>query len=305
MRVSGPLLIAIAAILWGIDGIVRRSLYSLPSISIVFYEHLIGAIILLPFFLRVFRREQLTTREWWAISFVALTSGVLGTLFFTKALAAVNFIPFSVVFLLQKLQPIFAVAAGAVVLRERPNRAYWLWAGVAMVAAYFVTFPGGVVHFGDGSFIAAVFAVLAALCWGVDTAISRYTLLEHSSVFITGVRFLLTILFAIPFVFWLGGATSASALDASQLLRFCIIAVSSGMVALWVYYHGLKKTATGVATIVELLFPLTAILIDFFVYDSTLQTSQYIAAVALLIAVYQVARLNRAVRMPAATDLVR
>lgn len=305
MRVSGPLLIAIAAILWGIDGIVRRSLYSLPSISIVFYEHVIGAIILLPFFLRVFRREQLTSREWWAISFVAFTSGVLGTLFFTKALAAVNFIPFSVVFLLQKLQPIFAVAAGAVVLRERPTRAYWLWAAVAMFAAYFVTFPGGVVHFSDGSFVAAIFAILAALCWGVDTAISRYTLLNHSSVFITGIRFLLTILFAIPFVFLLGGVTSASAIDTSQLLRFVFIAVSSGMVALWLYYRGLKQTATGVSTIVELLFPLTAILIDFFVYDSTLQTSQYFAALVLLVAVYQVAKLNRSVRMPAAADLVR
>ncbi len=292
---SGPLLIFIAAVLWGIDGIARRSLYVLPSITIVYLEHVIGAIILLPFFLRVFRKETLTRREWWAIAFVALTSGVLGTLFFTSALAAVNFIPFSVVYLLQKLQPVFAVGAAAVVLKERPKKEYWIWAGLAIAAAYFVTFPGGQVSGGAGAVTAAIFAVLAALCWGVDTAVSRYTLLKHSSVFITGIRFMLTILFALPFFLFLHTTPWAQVITPDQIGYFLIIAVSSGMVALWIYYRGLKTTPAAVSTIVELAFPLTAVLIDFFVFKKVLEPSQYIAAVVLLFAVYKISRLNKKV----------
>ncbi len=295
MKFSGPFLIFIAAILWGIDGILRRSLYSLPPITIVFLEHLIGAIILLPFFLRIFRKEHLTKKEWWALAVIALFSGVLGTLFFTTALAKIHFISFSVVFLLQKLQPIFTVATAAVVLKERPAKQYWIWAGVAVVAAYFVTFPSGVVNLatGSGTIIAALFAVAAALCWGSTTAFSRYTLLNHSNTFIVGMRFLLTTLIAIPFLFALGGGESALTIGTGQIWKLVAIALTSGMVALWIYYRGLKSTPASVSTIVELAFPLTAVIIDYFLYDTALAASQYAAAVVLLFAVYKVSRLSR------------
>src|SRR5689334_3191069 len=113
----GPLLIVFAAILWGVDGVLRRSLYTLPPITIVFFEHLIGALLIAPFFLPKLWKEKLSRKEWWAILFVSLMSGVLGTLWFTTALAKTNFIPFSVVFLLQKLQPIFTIGTAAIVLK--------------------------------------------------------------------------------------------------------------------------------------------------------------------------------------------
>jgi hypothetical protein len=40
-----------------LDGIVRRDLYHLPPVTIVFYEHLLGAVILLPLVLRYLKRE--------------------------------------------------------------------------------------------------------------------------------------------------------------------------------------------------------------------------------------------------------
>jgi drug/metabolite transporter (DMT)-like permease len=317
MHFSGPLLIAIAALLWGLDGILRRSLYSLEPITIVFYEHLIGALILLPFLLRLWRKEKLTTREWWAIILVSLLSGVLGTLFFTTALAKVNFIPFSVVYLIQKLQPIFTMIFAAVILKERLTRHFVWWAALAIAAAYFVTFPGGHVDLsgGSGPVIAALFALLAAIAWASSTAFSRYTLLNHSHTFITGLRFSLTTLLAIPFVMALGATAQLPEVAGSQWWRLIAIAFSSGMklpevagsqwwrliaiafssgmIALWIYYRGLKSTKASVSTIVELIFPLTAVIIDIFLYNSVLAPSQYLAAAVLLVAVYQVARQNK------------
>jgi drug/metabolite transporter (DMT)-like permease len=289
----GPLLIFIAAILWGLDGILRRSLYGLPPITIVFYEHLIGLIILAPFLVRAWKGEILQKKEWYALGVVALLSGVLGTLFFTTALLKVNFIPFSVVFLNQKLQPIFAVLMAAIVLRERVTNQYVVWAALALVAGYFVTFPMGIVSFAEGGahVTAALFAFLAAVAWGSSTALSRFTLLYHSNTFITGIRFLMTVPIALVFVFALGAKDSLTAVTGEQYLYLALIAVSTGMLALWIYYRGLRTTPVRVSAIVELAFPMTAVFIDYFLYGVALHWSQYLAALVLLGVMYKVSGL--------------
>lgn len=292
---SGPLFIFIAAILWGIDGILRRSLYDLPPITIVFFEHCIGLILISPFLFRAWRGERLSKIEWGTISLVALLSGVLGTLFFTAALLKVHFIQFSVVFLIQKLQPIFAILTAWLLLKERVTALHLLWAALALVAGYFVTFPNGVVNFGEsGAYIvAALFAFLAAVAWGSSTAFSRYVLLGHSHTLITGLRFLLTAPIALVFVFALGAAPSLTAITVPQIGTLTLIAFSTGMVALWVYYRGLKHTKASVSTIVELTFPMVAVLIDYFLYGTILTVSQYFAAFLLMFSMYRVALLNR------------
>lgn len=295
---AGPVLIFIAAVLWAADGIIRRNLYSLPPITIVFLEHLIGAIIIFPFFFVAFKRDKhtITKKETGAIVLVSLLSGLIGTLLFTTALAKVNFIPFSVVFLLQKLQPIFTIAVAAIVLKERINSRYIGWAVLALASAYFVTFPNGSVNLagGAGQVTAALLALGAAFAWASSTAFSRYTLLRHSNTMITGLRFLLTVPMALIALFILKAQGSFSAVTGAQFGQLTLIALSTGMVALWIYYRGLKHTQAKIATIVELAFPVTAVFIDIFLYDTVLAWSQYLAAAVLLFAVYKVSQLNKA-----------
>jgi drug/metabolite transporter (DMT)-like permease len=292
---SGPLFIFVAALLWGLDGILRRSLFDLPPVTIVFFEHLIGFIFIAPFLLHAWRKEKLTRGEWGILGLIALFSGVLGTLFFTTALLKVNFIQFSVVFLIQKLQPIFAVLAAWLLLGETITRRYAIWAALALVSGYFVTFPGGIVNFGEGGayVLAALYAFLAAVLWGSSTALSRRVLLPHSHTFITGMRFLLTVPIAFLLVFALGASPTLLQVTPLQVGILALIAFSTGMVALWLYYRGLKHTQASIATIVELTFPLTAIFIDYFLYGTVLAPSQYLAALVLLFAMYKVALLNR------------
>lgn len=293
----GPFLIVLAALLWGVDGMLRRSLYSLPPITIVFFEHLIGALLIAPFFLPLLWKEKLSRREWWAILFVSLFSGVLGTLWFTTALAKTGFIAFSVVFLLQKLQPVFTIGTAAIVLKEKVSPKFISWAILAIAAAYFVTFPNGVVNLdtGNGTLVAALFAVGAAFAWAVSTAFSRFTLLGHSHTYVTGLRFFLTVPLALITLVLLGESASLTAPTASEIGRLVIIALSTGMVALWIYYSGLKTTQAKVSTILELVFPLTGVFIDIVFFNNILGWSQYFAAAVLLFAVYNVSKLNKTV----------
>jgi drug/metabolite transporter (DMT)-like permease len=292
----GPLLIAIAASLWAFDGIIRRSLFTLPPIIIVFYEHLIGSIVILPFIFKYFKTQKLTKKEFLYICIVALFSGLLGTLWFTTALLKVNFISFSVVFLLQKLQPIFAITTAVIFLKEKVNKKYIIWVLLAFVAAYFVTFKDGYVNFATGkeTIIAALYAVGAAFVWACSTTFSKLAMKDKPDQYITGLRFIVTSFVAFIAVFLMGAGTKLTAPTLFQFSQFLLIAVSTGMVSILIYYHGLKNTQVKVSTIVELIYPLLAVVIDIFLYHSVLAISQYIAAAVLLFSIYQVSQLNAA-----------
>lgn len=292
---TGPLLIFIAALLWALDGVLRRMLYDLPPSLIVLLEHVIGLIIIAPFLLRAMKTEKLSGKEWGTASFVALLSGVLGTLFFTAALLATNFIPFSVVYLVQKLQPIFAVVTARLVLGEKVGKQYVLWAALALIAGYFVTFPNGVINFSaGGAYVgAALYAFLAAVAWGSSTAFSRSLLLKHSGTFVTGMRFLLTVPIALAVAWGLGALPSVAAVTWTHILVLGAIALTTGMAALWIYYRGLRTTRVAVSAIVELTFPLTAVFVDYALYHTVLAPSQYLAGVVLLFAMYKIALLNK------------
>jgi drug/metabolite transporter (DMT)-like permease len=290
----GPLLIVIAASLWAFDGIIRRSLYSLPSITIVFYEHLFGVIILLPYLILTFKKEGLTKKEFFLLLFISMFSGVLGTLWFTTALLKTNFISFSVVYLIQKLQPIFAISAASIFLKEKISKSYIKWAVLALLAAYFVTFKNGIINFstGSGTIIAALYALGAAFAWGSSTALSKLALIKRPSNYITGLRFLFTGILAFGMVFIMGQSKSLSAPTISQLGRFLFIAVSTGMVSVAIYYHGLKKVPANVSTLLELVYPLLAVFIDATLYKSFLAPTQYVAGGVLLFAIYKISKIQ-------------
>lgn len=292
---TGPLLIITAALLWALDGVIRRHLYTLPPITIIFIEHLIGLIILLPFVWKHVFKARFTKREFWLLVLISLLSGLLGTLWFTTALLKVHFISFSVVFLLQKLQPIFAITTASIFLKEKFEKGYITWALLAIVSAYFVTFKNGVVNLetGEGTVIAALYALGAAAAWGSSTTFSKMLLGKVEAKVSTFYRFLFTIIIALPVLLLFGHGSSLGAVTGPQLAYLTLIAVSTGMVALLIYYKGLEKTPVHISTILELTFPFIAILIDMKLYGTVLAPLQWAAALVLVFSIYQIARLRQ------------
>ncbi|KKQ46804.1 MAG: hypothetical protein US65_C0026G0022, partial [Candidatus Yanofskybacteria bacterium GW2011_GWC2_37_9] len=78
----------------------------------------------------------------------------------------------------------------------------------------------------------------------------------------------------------------------SQFGWLALIAISTGMVALLIYYKGLAKTPVHISTILELTFPFIAVLLDFIVNHTILSFTQWIAALILVFSIYQIARLR-------------
>jgi len=291
---TGPIFILIAATLWAFDGLIRQHLYSLPPITIIFFEHLIGLVILSPFVYKYVIKTKLSSREWWLIVLIAILSGLFGTLWFTTALGKVQYITVSVVFLLQKLQPIFAITTARIFLKEKLDARYIKWALLAIVAAYFVTFPNGQVNFatGEGTVIAALYALGAAFAWGSSTTFSKMLLGKIDFKVSTFYRFLVTVIVVLPVLLLFGKGSSLSAPTLSQFGFLALIAISTGMVALLIYYKGLAKTPVHISTILELTFPFVAILLDFIVNHTVLSFTQWFAALVLVFSIYQISILR-------------
>lgn len=292
----GPLLVVAAALLWSLDGLLRRHLYTLPAPVIVFWEHLIGFIVLLPIIIATYKAfKKLTRRQWLAIGTVSFLSGAIGTILYTAALGRIHYIDFSVVVLLQQLNPIFAIGAAAVLLHEPLGRRFFALAALALLGGYMVTFPHLSVNTvtGGGTAIAASMAIGAAAAWGISTAFSRYALKGTSSLHITAARFGITPIFALMFVFLSGSQSSLGSLTSSQWLYILAITFSTGMVALAIYYAGLKRTLASRAAILELAWPLSAIFVSYIWLDQRFSGTQILGAAILLGAITMIVRDRR------------
>jgi len=143
---------------------------------IVTLEHAIGFILLAVIGWSHFRLPKLNKKAWLSLIGVALFSGLIGTYAFTWALANVNYTSFGVLFLLQKLQPVFAITAALIFLGERPKKSFYFLALGALFASYFLSFgkAGFDFSFGTDAFRSAIASIIAAVCWGSATVFSRY-----------------------------------------------------------------------------------------------------------------------------------
>lgn len=293
----GPIFVMIAAFLWSIDGLLRRSLFSLHPAIVVFLEHVVGLIIMTPFVLpRVIREiKHLTKKEWLVVIILGLFSGALGTIFYTAALAKVNFIQFSVVVLLQQLQPIWAISMAAIFLKEKISRKFFFWAMIAIIASYFVTFKDLRINItsGNDTLIAALLALLAGVMWGSTTSFSKILLKKVSYITAAYLRFLVAPIFAFLFAALFGQIASFEKITMLQWGTLLAIAFSTGMVAILIYYFGLRNTEGKVSAICELVFPASAIVIDYVYFKNTLSITQIIGTFFVLLSIYKVTTLKK------------
>lgn len=290
---NGSVAVVVAALLWSVDGLLRRHLYTLPSPVIVFYEHAFGFILLLPIILTSLKAfKQLTRKQWYAIVGVSFLSGAVGTIAYTAALGRIQYIPFSVVVLLQQLNPVFAIAAAAALLREPLTKRFYLLSAVALLGAYMTAFPHLTINWatGSGTVVAALLAVTAAAAWGTSTAFSKYALQGTSSFHISALRFGITPIFAFIFVLISGNTSQLGAITWEQFGYLVAITFSTGLVALLIYYYGLKRVLASRSAILELAWPASSVFVSYVWLDQRFTFTQIVGSVLLVGTIYLIAQ---------------
>ena len=284
--------IIFAALLWSLDGFLRQELYNVSSFLIITIEHVIGALVFLPLLLKG-KKEIIAMgqRAWSSIFWISVFGGLLGLFFYTKALSYINYIDLSVVVLLQKFQPLFAISLAAVVLKERITKRFLLLAVMALVGGYFVTFGLNPIPTGnDKATIAAFLALLAAFCWGSSTVLGKHALKTLSFSVVTALRLSVTAIIAMVVLIAIRGYSEINVITTLQWKIILLIVFTSGSVALFIYYYGLKHVMASHSTIYELFWPLSAVAIDWIVRGRVLSPVQYLGGAVLIMSIILLTR---------------
>lgn len=273
-----------AAFLWSIDAYIRQSLFLLSPLLIITIEHGMGSIIFLPSIIKNWDKIiNITKKGWLSILGVSFLGGVLGTYFYTKALGYTGYIELSIVVLLQKFQPLFAISLATIILKEKITKRFIILSIIAVIGGYLVTFGLNPIKlWNNNNMVAAFYAILAALCWGSSTVLGKYILKNLPFSLVTALRLLLTTVFGIIIIISIKINLLYSTISSQQWQAIFLIVFTTGTLALFIYYYGLKNIPASHATIFELFWPLSAVLIDWIINEKTLSVMQLTGAIMLL-----------------------
>jgi drug/metabolite transporter (DMT)-like permease len=252
----------------------------------------------------------MNTARWGALLFVGWGGSAVATILFTTGLfgafkaggGSVN-----TVLLLQQTQPLFAIAAAAVVLGERLTVLYTPIFAVATIGAYLLAFgdlEGGLLapftQVGRARLEFALAALGAAALWGTSTAMGRYLGGRLSFQTLTGARFLV----ALPLLLvWAAVAfpdvvgSFAAGLAEPQVARnLVLLALFPGLLGLLLYYRGLRSTPASYATLAELAYPATGVTLNWVLLGQPLTVAQGVGVALVIGAIVAMNRVKSGVR---------
>lgn len=300
----GPFLVFLAAALWATDAPFRTHLtHDLSSNFIVLGEHIVSCFVAIPILLFNWGQlKQISRREWLAILFIGICGSALAAVAFTESFHYVN--P-SVSIVLQKIQPLIAIALAAWLLNETLHTNFWLWTIIALFGAYLVSFPNLVPQMYPGetfnpNVIGATLALTAAALWGASTVFGKYVLRTAAFQTLTSLRFVVGLVFLALLNTAQGTFPAPGVITGTDVLFLVIVALTSGVFSLFLYYYGLQFTRASIATIAELGFPLAAVLVNAYFIPGNqasgtyfgLYTGQWIGTALLLFAMLMLSRVN-------------
>jgi drug/metabolite transporter (DMT)-like permease len=287
-------LVAVAASLWGFSSLLREPLsQQMPTLSLVLVEHLVLVLLVSPWLVpavRALAASSLRTKV--GVLVIGAGSSALATVMFTAAFRLGDPVTPQV---LQKLQPVLALLLAALILGERVTRRYPLFAVPAILGAWLLAFPD---PFGVGvqTAAAALLAVGAAGLWAAGTVMGRMVSAELSFLHVTTLRFAVGLVALASFAM-----VSGAAIDVPRELvpRLVLLALIPGLLALVLYYIGLRRTPASRATLAELAFPLTAAAVGVTILDGRLDGSQWLGFAVVLGSVLALALHENRAKRPA------
>jgi len=296
--VPGVVLVAAAAAMWATDPLFRKPLAnSIDATTIVFGEHVVLVVLTLPLLLPALR-ELWRAGPSYVLAGIVVGAGAsaVATILFTQAIIGSRGVLTPV--LLQKVQPLVAISGAAVILGERPRRGFVWFLIPALIGVWLVTEEHplapqahGLTPIGE--------ALGAAMLWGLGTVLGRFLGRRLAFEHVTTVRFafgLLASAVALPIV---GADAWAGAHDS---LWITYLALVTGLFALAIYYYGLKRTPAMLASVAELAYPATAVLVGIYAFSAHLRWTQWLGAVIVIGVVSLLPAPRRAtlVKVPAA-----
>ena len=276
---SGFPLVALAAALWGTDALFRRGLaLELPASSVVLAEHAILVALTLPLLYRALPALRLfDRRDWLSVVLIGAGASATATMLFT---ASFQYDDPNAPLLLQKLQPLVAVLGARLILGERLMPRYALYFILAVGGAYLITFPDPL-DVTVNRLVPALLATGAASLWAMGTVLGRRLTAKVDFGPLTAVRVAVGLPASAVIVMATQGSAGFTVYRAGDATALLLLALIPGLLSLLIYYRGLSRTPAAAATLGELAFPLSALLVNYIAFGAVLTATQGLGIVAL------------------------
>jgi drug/metabolite transporter (DMT)-like permease len=277
-RVPGVVLVAVAAAMWGTDPIIRKTMSGTTSATtIVFGEHVILVLCTLPL---LFPALRAVFRAGWRYVTAAVVIGAgasaVATILFTDAL--IGHSDFITPVVIQKVQPLVAIAAAAALLGERPRPSFAWFFLPALAGFWLVNQPHPFEPSASGVVVIAE-ATAAAVLWALGTVLGRYMSRELEFQHILSLRFFFGLI-ASAILLPIMGASAYSNRHDSVLILY--LALVTGLAALTLYYYGLQRTPAVLSSLAELTYPAVAVIAGIYAYNQHLSWTQWVGVALIL-----------------------
>ncbi len=290
--IKGIIAVCLAAILWGFDGVyLTPNLYNLPVPLVVSILHFIPFIIMSIILAKKFSViPQFSTKDIIIFLMISLFGGVIGTISIVKALFLLEFDHLSIVVLLQKLQPVFAILLAYIFLKEALTKRILFYTIITLIASYTLTFELSLPNLhNDKNYIEAIiYSVVAAFSFGSATVYGKLALKKYDFVTTTFYRFGFTSIIMLIYLIFFCDLHVFTQISKSNWITFIIISFTTGSGAIFLYYYGLKKIKAMVAAICELCFPVSTILFDYLLNDNILSFIQWISVIVICVSIIKI-----------------
>lgn len=288
----GVCLVIVACAFWAIDTLIRYPLLEsgIDAFSIVFYEHLLLSLISVVIFVKSFKKLWNTKIS--HLFYFAMVGGVgsaLATLAFTRAFMYLN--P-SIVIILQKFQPVVAIALARFVLKERVQKEFIFWALICLGGAFLISYDDIIKIFGSDQFSTKMFfhesslqgyvlVLFSIFGWGAATVFGKKLVQEgFTDEQIMAGRFSTGLLFLLPFA-------SSDIFNFNYSIevygKISLMVFVSGLLAMYIYYEGLRRISARACTLSEMFFPFMAVIVNWLFLGTSLTTVQLVGGGILLL----------------------
>jgi len=295
---KGPLQVFLGSALWGTDAVFRIQLTKMfSSIHIVFFEHVFGALFSLPLMLknsRLFRK--MNKLDWLSLFYIALGGGVIATFFITQSFKlAFQFGNVNVPILMQKIQPFFAIITAYILLRERIKPLFWLYALIAIIGGYILSFGFSIVEFSltNSTIQIALYSIGAAFFWGTSTVVGKRLVDRLGFKFTTAIRLFAGFLMLLVVMLFTDIFDAVALVNVKFLLFFIYIGLITGFLSLLIYYIGMIKTKAHIATIAELGMPISAVFFNWLWLKEVISFNHVIGALMVIGSVVMMGYVDR------------
>ena len=272
MKRIGIVFVAVAAAMWGLDAWIRAPLARTTAVAtIVFGEHVVLVALTLPLLAGALVAVRgAGWRHVLAAVVIGAGASAVATILFTQAFVVGNDYVTPVV--LQKVQPLVAVVCATIFLGERPRGGFALYLVPGLVGTWLmgVAHP---LHPTVSGLRPTLYALAAAGLWALGTVLGRYLARDLRFEHVATLRFAFGLVASAIALLVLGTPAFASWHDSGYI---ALLAFVTGFVALGLYYYGLRSTPAVLATIAELAYPVSAILVGYLKFGQTLTGWQWV-----------------------------